>query len=84
MIQYIYVLVDPTTDEVRDLGKTMYPKTRYRDHLNEARYGARSYKCNIFNSIKEAKQVTGANDISKACRGIYSQSGGYIWKYLED
>lgn len=34
-----------------------------------------------FLSIKLAKEKTGANDISKCCRGKYKQSGGFIWKY---
>lgn len=34
-----------------------------------------------FPSIKIAKEKTGANDISRCCRGKYKQSGGFIWKY---
>lgn len=39
----------------------------------------------IFGSIKEAGQKTGIcrGNITKACQGHYSQSGGYRWKYLQ-
>lgn len=35
-----------------------------------------------FNTIKEAQQKTGANNISAVCRGIIKTSGNYIWKYV--
>ena len=36
-----------------------------------------------FNSMVEAEKETGAKQIAKACRGIYSHSGGYHWKFVE-
>lgn len=40
---------------------------------------------NTFNSITEASQVTGISHsgICKSCRGTYTDSGGYVWKYAE-
>ena len=40
---------------------------------------------NTFNSITEASQVTGVSHsgICKSCRGTYTDSGGYVWKYAE-
>ena len=35
-----------------------------------------------FNSMVEAEKETGAKQIAKACRGIYSHSGGYHWKFV--
>lgn len=34
MIVYIYALVDPDTQEVRYIGKSVNPESRYRDHCN--------------------------------------------------
>lgn len=38
-----------------------------------------------YKSAKEACQITGIDnsDISKVCRGLKRQAGGYIWKYEE-
>ena len=38
----------------------------------------------IFSSLKEAKQETGINNISRCCRGITRKAGGCIWKYVEN
>lgn len=40
----------------------------------------------IFNSIKEAHEVTGVaiSGISCVCSGINHRSGGYRWEYVED
>ena len=37
-----------------------------------------------YNSIKLAKQETGAKDISECCKGKFKQSGGYIWRYANE
>lgn len=34
-----------------------------------------------YKTIKEASEITGANNISAVCRGMLKNSGGYIWKY---
>jgi len=36
-IVYIYVLIDPRTDEVRYVGKSNDPKVRYRNHANHTK-----------------------------------------------
>ena len=35
MIEYIYTLIDPVTDEVRYVGKSKNPKTRYNQHIKK-------------------------------------------------
>lgn len=37
-----------------------------------------------FISIHEANEKTGVNrnDLSKCCKGIFKQAGGYIWRYV--
>ena len=42
-IVYIYGLLDPRTDELRYVGKSINPRTRIRKHLSE-RYNHNSYK----------------------------------------
>ena len=36
-----------------------------------------------YRSIKEAKEITGASKIGMVCNGKRTQSGGYIWKFIE-
>ena len=36
----------------------------------------------IFSSIKEASLMTGASNISGVCRKLFSNSGGFGWKYV--
>lgn len=36
-----------------------------------------------YESIKIAQEETMCNGISKCCKGIYKQSGGFIWKYKD-
>lgn len=40
----------------------------------------------IYNNVKEAATLTGAcaTSIRKACRGEYTQAGGYKWEYVID
>lgn len=40
----------------------------------------------VFDSEKEAKAYTGAQQISRCCKGIehYITSGGYHWEYIEE
>jgi len=41
---YIYALVDPTTDNIRYIGKTSRnPKHRYTSHISSARYNTNTY-----------------------------------------
>lgn len=35
MITFIYALIDPRTDEIRYIGKTVSPKRRLREHKNQ-------------------------------------------------
>ena len=37
-----------------------------------------------YNSIAEAKKITGAAKIGETCRGIRNHSGGYKWVYLSE
>lgn len=32
---YIYALIDPDTNNIRYIGKTIYPQLRYSEHLNK-------------------------------------------------
>jgi len=41
--QYIYVLVDPNTDDIRYVGKSKNPQTRMTDHINGHGRGAKKY-----------------------------------------
>lgn len=36
-----------------------------------------------YDCIEDAKRTTGACHISDCCRGVYSKSAGYFWKYLD-
>lgn len=36
-----------------------------------------------FESIKNARDASGCNDISKCCTGKYKQSNGFVWKYKD-
>lgn len=45
---YIYSLVDPFTNEIRYVGKTVNPRERYKEHLKE-KYNTR--KCNWVQSL---------------------------------
>lgn len=38
----------------------------------------------VFNSMLEARKETGALKIAEVCRGKFSQSGGYHWKFVEE
>ena len=38
---------------------------------------------NKFNSIREAKTITGVGHISCVCRGARRSAGGYYWKYID-
>ena len=38
---------------------------------------------NKFNSIREAKDITGIGHISCVCRGKRKSAGGYYWRYLD-
>lgn len=52
LITYIYVLKDPTSDEVRYVGKTVKPiQQRFRLHIWEAKNGGRTRKNNWIKSL---------------------------------
>lgn len=44
-IAYIYTLIDPETNKVRYVGKTINPKNRLRGHITESRR-TNNYRCN--------------------------------------
>lgn len=46
-----------------------------------AQYTLEGTLITIYPSIAEAKRQTGACNILYCCKGIFKQSGGYIWKY---
>ena len=37
----------------------------------------------IYNSIKEATQLTGISHIGDCCRGVREKAGGYRWQYYK-
>lgn len=47
-------------------------------------YDLKGHFIKKYNSIKIAKQETGAKDISECCKGKFKQSGGYIWRYADE
>lgn len=63
---------------------------RYKNwhHGNKkvAQYTKSGELLKVFNSLKEAEEVTGIDytGISKAINGHISQSGGYVWKYYNN
>ena len=38
----------------------------------------------VYSSLREAARVTGINNISAACKGIYIHAGGYHWKFVNE
>lgn len=40
----------------------------------------------VYISIRDANSKTGVHrgDISKCCKGIFKQAGGYVWRYKQD
>lgn len=52
---YIYGLVDPRTNEVRYVGKTINPTNRHNQHLKFRAYYAHTYKARWINSLKQEK-----------------------------
>jgi len=52
MINYIYILIDPVTDAVRYVGKSVNPDQRYRKHISEAKkLKANNHKINWVKSL---------------------------------
>lgn len=49
-IAYIYTLIDPETNKVRYVGKTINPKNRLKDHIYES-YRTRNYRCSWIKSL---------------------------------
>lgn len=71
--------------------KTISDKAKERYRLNGPNKN-RYMKCIVqlsmdgefiaeYPSMREAKNVTGVNNISNCCRGYYKSAGGFIWKY---
>lgn len=52
MIVYIYALLDPDTDEVRYIGKTINLKQRFTDHYNTSAKGNNPYKARWIGKLK--------------------------------
>lgn len=46
---YIYALCDPKTNSIRYIGKSIRPKERYTNHLND---NSKTHKVNWINSLK--------------------------------
>ena len=65
---YIYVLIDPITNDIRYCGKTHNIKERYIGHLkkgkylNEKYYWVRNLKLNGFKPIMEIIDIVSDND----------------------
>jgi len=65
-------------------------KQRMRDARKDKKivyqYSQSNELINVFESIREAERKTGIQHthISRCCRGIERQAGGFIWKFKED
>jgi hypothetical protein len=53
----IYMLCDPDTDEPRYIGKADCIKTRYAQHLRNARVGMKTHKYNWIKSLQEQNKL---------------------------
>ena len=62
---------------------------KHKNHPNLSKpieqYSMDGHFINSYPSAAEAERQTGilAVNIASCCKGIYSQSGGYVWKYKE-
>ena len=65
------------------LGRTNKAASESRKRIVEQLNGDGSI-VNIFESIKEAFDKTGINNISAVCRGIKQNAGGYKWRYSKE
>lgn len=67
--------------------KKYFANTKNRENLScnvkVSQYDLEGNFIATYNSMKEAQNKTGiwSANISSACRGLYSQTGGYKWKY---
>src|SRR5665213_2971556 len=50
-MNYIYVLIDPVSNEIRYVGKTTNPRGRLRQHINHAKRGERTHRDNWINVL---------------------------------
>ena len=64
----------------KSLGRTNKAASESRKRIVEQLNGDGSI-VNIFESIKEAYEKTGINNISAVCRGVRPSAGGYKWRY---
>lgn len=53
---FIYALADPSTDEIRYVGKADCVKERYMAHMREAKQGKHSHKCAWIRKVLEQQQ----------------------------
>lgn len=56
MIEYIYCLKDPNNEEIRYVGKTSNPESRYKSHLEIRELSMGSYKANWIKSLLRNNQ----------------------------
>ena len=63
-------------------------KNDYKNGFHQNYIPVNQYKKDIFiatyNSLTEAHNETGVNNISKCCKGRAKVAGGYSWYYADD
>lgn len=67
-IAYIYVLKDPTTQIVRYVGKTIYPKKRLNGHISECKYKNVKHKRGNWIRSLLKKDLLPIFEVVKVCR----------------
>jgi group I intron endonuclease len=71
-------LCSSTKDKIRkSLLGTRNPRSR-----SVEQFDLKGNSLAKYSTIKEAVEKTGIKHISQACRGVYKQAGGYVWKYI--
>ncbi len=77
---FIYSLFDPSTNEIRYVGKSDNLNIRLIEHIRKCKYSI-THKNNWIKSFKELK--INRCTISDVCNGKKKTAGGYFWKYAE-
>jgi hypothetical protein len=78
MKNYIYILIDPETYQVKYIGKSNDTKRRFRDHLKEARRGTKTYVYNWIRSLL-VKDLIPIIDIIEECNEINWKERECYW-----